>query len=250
MLFRIDDKELIVQFLDEKLRLPEDIENEINDYFKQLKAQGLNIWNGEIVCVSDYQIDGKITKVTCKKSNYAHYLYAEKIGIEPQYQCKNISAGCILETVDGFYVIGELGNKTSFPGMLQTTGGNIDIKQDIQNGKIDLMNTIDREAKEELNIDLDDPNLVDNHVLTYMYEEETDKQRGIRILSKAKIKMTSTELKAYFEEYNAYLMKNNLELEFDKLLFIPKDRAMEELNKYNNPKREYMMEILKYESNL
>ena len=62
-------------------------------------------------------------------------------GCPSQYECKNISAGCLLETIDGYYIVGKLDGKTSYPTMLQVTGGGID-KKDIFNGNIDVENTI------------------------------------------------------------------------------------------------------------
>lgn len=51
----------------------------------------------------------------------------------------------MLETIDGYYVVGELDENTSYPTMLQVTGGGIDLK-DIYDENIDVDNTIKREA--------------------------------------------------------------------------------------------------------
>lgn len=57
-----------------------------------------------------------------KKSDYAHYLYGERIGYQKEYECKNLSAGCLLETIDGYYIVGKLDENTSNPTILQVTG--------------------------------------------------------------------------------------------------------------------------------
>ena len=248
MIYIIKGKKMIGNLSDDEIYLPENIKQAIIDNFNELKDSGLNIWNGSIMCVAEIIVEDEFVKVVCKKSDYAHYLYAEKNGLPAEYGCKNISAGCVLETKDGFFVVGELGKNTSYPRMIQTTGGNIDQKNDIKNGEIDFLNTIVREAKEELDIDLSDNNLVSNHEITYMYIEEMDKQKGVRILSTAKIEMTAKELKEHFEKYNEYLINNKLETEFDKLYFLKRENVMQELNKLNNPKREYLVKILEYES--
>lgn len=74
-----------------------------------------------------------------KKSDYAHYLYGERIGYQKEYECKNLSAGCLLETIDGYYIVGKLDENTSNPTILQVTGG-ID-KKDIVNEKINTEQT-------------------------------------------------------------------------------------------------------------
>ena len=60
--------------------------------------------------------------------------------------------------------------------------------------------------------------------------------------------MTVEEMKKYFEEYYEYLKENNLEVEFKKLYFLEKDNAVEELNKLNNPRRNYLMPLLQIDS--
>ena len=72
-----------------------------------------------------------------------------------------------METSDGFFVIGELAEGTSFPGCLQVTGGSVDLKDEI-NGKIDIKNTIVRECKEELNLDLNDNSKVSNWGIEFL----------------------------------------------------------------------------------
>lgn len=42
--------------------------------------------------------------------------------------------------------------------------------------------------------------------------------------------------------------ENNLEVEFGKIHFIKKGRILEELNKFNNPKREYLKSLLEIDS--
>ena len=73
----------------------------------------------------------KSVEIICKKSDYAHYLYGERIGLPEEHCCTNLSAGSLLETKDNYYVVGELDLKASYPGVLQVTGGNID-KEDTE----------------------------------------------------------------------------------------------------------------------
>ena len=45
-----------------------------------------------------------------------------------------------------------------------------------------------------------------------------------------------------------YLKDNNLELEFSRIHFIKKDKITEELEKFKNPKREYLKSLLEIDS--
>ena len=239
MIYLIKNKGLKIIYKDSIIELPSDLQEKINKNFKSIKNSGANVWNGEVSCVTSYSIEDDYIEIICKKSDYAHYLYEEKVGCEKKYQCRNLSGGCLIETIDGYYIIGELDNSTSYPNMLQVPGGNI-YKTDIINGKIDIIKTIIRETKEELNIDLNDEKIILNNKVSYLYISEPELQPGCQIFTKTNIKMTAEELKNHFENYNTYLKENNLEIEFKKLHFLKKENAIEELKKLNKPVRCYL----------
>ena len=153
----------------------------------------------------------------------------ERIGCQKEYECKNLSAGCLLETIDGYYIVGELDENTSYPTMLQVTGGGIDQK-DIFGENIDVEKTIKREAMEELKINLNDKESILYNRMSYLYVSEDNEQPWVQLFSKAKSKMTVEEMKKYFEEYYEYLKENNLEVEFKKLHFLEKDNAGDKKN--------------------
>ena len=56
--------------------------------------------------------------------------------------------------------------------------------------------------------------------------------------------MTADEFKKHFENYNKFLKENNLEIEFKKLYFLKKEKAIDELKKLNKPKRYYLIPLL------
>lgn len=247
MLYKIENKKVKIILKDENIELPTKLKEQISENFEKMKKTGANIWNGEVLCVSECNIEEDEVKIICKKSDYAHYLYGERVGCPSQYECKNISAGCLLETIDGYYIVGELDEKTSYPTMLQVTGGGID-KKDILDGNIDVENTIKREAMEELKINLNDKENVLYNGISYLYISGDNEQPGVQLFAKAKIKMTTEEMKEYFEEYYKYLKENNLEIEFGNLHFFKKENALEELEKLNNPRRNYLVPLLQMDS--
>lgn len=243
MIYEIENKNLTAILKDENMELPEYLNKKIEENFENIKKSGTNVWNGEVLCVAQNNVSDQSVELICKKSNYAHYLYGERIGCPAEYSCKNLSAGCLLETIDNYYIIGELASNTSYPTMLQVTGGGVD-KNDIINGNINIMNTIIREALEELNVDLNNKNNVLYNKIKYMYISEENEQPGVQIFSKAKINMTAKEMQKYFEDYYTYLKDNNLEIEFGKLHFLKKETALEELSGLENPKRNYLFPLI------
>ena len=218
MIYKIKNKKIQVMLKNEVIELPIKLKNKINENFENIKKTGANIWNGEVLCVSECNIKDDKVEMICKKSDYAHYLYGERIGCPKGYECKNLSAGCLLETIDEYYIVGE---------------------------KIEIEQTIIREAREELNIDLNDKKSILYNKISYIYVSEDNEQPGVQLLSKAKTKMTAEEVRKYFESYYKYLKENNLEGEFRELHFLKKENGIEELKELKNPKRNYLIPLLK-----
>lgn len=243
MIYNVENKEIQVILKDEVIELPSELKEKIKENFESIKRTGTNIWNGEILCVSKCDIKDKQVEIICKKSDYAHYLYGERIGLPKEYGCRNLSAGCLIETIDGYYVVGELDGSTSYPNVLQVTGGNID-KKDVVGEKIHIEQTISREAQEELNINLN------NTKISYMYIAEENEQPGVQIFSKVIINITAKEINSHFEKYYKYLKENNLEVEFKKLYFLKKEKALEILGQLSNPKRNYLIPLLQLDSRI
>ena len=246
MIKRIENKNIIASMNAEKFELPQDIKEKIKIFWDKVIAESPNLWDGEITCVGSYKESEKEIEIVCQRSNYSHYLYDERKGLPKEYACLNLSAGCLLETSDNYYIVGELIEGSSYPHCMQVTGGNID-KNDIKDGKVDILNTIRREVKEEVNIDLDDENFVENYELKYVSVPD-DVAHTYLIFAKGKLKMTAGEMSECYDNYLRYLRDNNLEVEFEKIHFIHKEKVKEELERLTNPRREYLLDLLTEDS--
>ena len=243
MIHIINQKRITIKLLDGKIILPEDLSKKIIKNFDELKQSGLNIWNGEVICVSNYKINDDSVSIICKKTDYAHYLYEERIGCPLEFRCMNLCGGCLFETIDGYYIIAELNDNTSYPNVLQLIGGTISNK-DMINDNIDIMKTIIREVKEEININLLDNEKVIHNELKYMYVSEENDRPGIKIYSKAKISIDSKKVLEEFKTYNDYLERENKETEIKQLHLFKKEEVIERINALKNPKREYLIPLL------
>lgn len=225
-----------------KFELPEKIKRKIEIFWDEAKKQTPDLWNGELMCVSSCERIGNKIEIICKKSNYSHYLYDERIGLPKEYACSSLVAGCLLETSDHYYIVGELAGNTSFPHCMQISGGSVD-NDDIVNGKIDIFSTIEREVKEELNINLQNKNQVKEYEIKYM-SLPNDKAHTYILFAKSLLKMSKLEMEQYYQQYLQELKETNSEIEFEKIHFIKKGEITKQLNEFGNPKREYLLNLL------
>lgn len=233
------NKPILLKFEDREIALPKEIKDNIEIFWSNAIKENPNLYNGQDYVVENVTETKDNIEMVITKTFYSHYLYDERIGIkEEKYRCCTPWGGILLLTKDDYFVIGEMNVTTSMPYCLQISGGGIDCS-DINNGIIDINLNIKRELKEEMNLNLDD--------IKYKIEyiEYPDKSRNAYgFLAIGKLNKTKEELSQHFEEYKEYLMSNNLELEFNKLVFLNKKNAVQELDNMNNPKRPYLRELI------
>ena len=234
------DKPITLKFEDRKINLSNELKENIEKFWKNAIKENPNLYNGQDYAVEAVKETEKEIEMLVVKSDYAHYLYDERVGIkEEKYRCCSPWGGILLLTKDEYFVIGEMNSTTSIPYGLQISGGGIDIA-DIENGVINIDSNIKRELKEELNLNLDD---IDYKIEFIEYPSKTRNAYGF--IAIGKIKQIKEELKQVFEQYKEYLIKNNLEIEFNKLIFLKKQSAVKELDELPNYKRPYLRDLIK-----
>lgn len=234
------NKPIILKYEDREIKLPNKLKENIEKFWTNAITENPNLYNGQDYVVETVNETKQNIEMIIVKSNYAHYLYDERVEIkEKNYRCYKSWGGILLLTKDNYFVIGEMDKTTSMPYCLQISGGGIDVK-DIENGIINIDSTIKRELKEELNLNLDD---LDYKIEFIEYPDETRNAYGF--LAIGKLDITKEDLTKHFEKYKQYLTNNNLEVEFNKLIFLQKENALEELDKLSNCKRPYLRELIK-----
>lgn len=233
------EKKIILKFEDRVINLPNDIKLNIDDFWKVAKKENKNLYNGEDFVVEKVTQNDEIIEFTILKTSYSHYLYDERVGIKKE-KCRCLCpwAGILLITNDDYFVIGEMNKTTSVPYCLQIPGGGID-SCDIKKGIINVDLTIKRELKEELNLDLED---IDYNLKFIEYPDA--KRNTYGFIAIGKIDKNKNELNKHFLKYKKHLKENNLDIEFDKLVFLKKENAMQELELYNNSKRPYLKNLV------
>ena len=57
MIYKIENKKMKITLKNEIMELPIKLKEEINKNFENMKKTGANIWNGEVLCVSECNIE-------------------------------------------------------------------------------------------------------------------------------------------------------------------------------------------------
>lgn len=243
MLIYVKNRKVKVIYDDKTITLPENLKEKINENWQIAIKQTPELWNGDIFCVRQLVENETEIILNCSKTNYAHYLYDERIGCPNEFGNYGLSAGIFFETSDGYYVIGKLAKTTSFPEGLTIQGGAVDKKDIEKNGIVNIEATMRREAIEELNFDIKNKDQVENYEIKYI-SPATDKIKTYEIIYKGNLKLDSKEVRKHFEKYYKYLKVNNLEMEYEDIILLKKETALEELKKMKNPKRKYILDII------
>lgn len=238
-------KPIIVKRIEEKMNLPVELREKIDAFWEEQLQKNPYLFNGIVWNVTKLEERPMELELTVKKTDYAHYLYDERHGIEDAYACHNLYSAVLIETADNFLVIGELDETTSYPKCLQVAGGGIDEKDRVTD-TFDMVKTVQRELKEEINLELQDKQQIENYGFAYLELPEGDRH-SYSVILKAKANLTADQIQEHFEEYKTYLKQTNGETEFERLYFLPKGKAVETLGTLDNPKRVYVKQMLELE---
>lgn len=197
-------KQVKTKTIHKRMDLPQSLRDKIDEFWKKQVKVNPNLFNGEVWNVTKMEENKDNILLTIEKTDYAHYLYDERHGIEEKYACHNLAGGTYIVTKDGYAVIGELDDTTSYPRMMQVSGGGIDKKYDIENDEFDLIKTAKSELKEELNLDLNDKEQIESYNFEYI-EKPEGKRHSYCVILKAYSMYSKDQLEEHFNKYYQFL---------------------------------------------
>lgn len=147
------NKPIVLKFEDREIILPEKLKEDINQFWKEATRDNPNLYNGQdYVVESVNETDEQITMIIVK-SNYAHYLYDERVGIkEKEYKSCSPWGGILLITNDDYLMIGEMDEKTSIPYSVQISGGGL--YEILATNENEIQQRFSNERKEEMELNL------------------------------------------------------------------------------------------------
>lgn len=222
---KVDGKKIEIKFINKEIELSKEEKEKIDKYWiKDCQV----FFRGKIFVIDNIIENNEYINIDIKYSDFAHYIYSRRFPGEVK-NCYNVWAGILLETIDNKYVLGEMSNITSSEGEYHISGGACD-ERELKDNHLDYETTMYRELKEEMNIDKMSLEDVQMKYLKVPYYIEED----FGIIYKAKVKMTSNQLEEHYSKYLAKLMETRGEIEYNKLVFVDKDKnKIEEFCKQN-----------------
>lgn len=164
-------KAVKLKFHDRRIVLTGDEKNKIRVYWEQARKKNDTLFNGDVLTIEKIENCEEGTCIHISLTDYAHLTYIMNHSGEKIIGCKSIAAGGLLITKDGYILLGQMGEKTSFPGIIQCIGGGIS-QQDIGEGESPI-NTVIRECFEETGVLLEEKSVIQSEKYIYIRDKMT-----------------------------------------------------------------------------
>jgi 8-oxo-dGTP pyrophosphatase MutT (NUDIX family) len=120
---------------------------EIEAHFAGLKRARPALWNGRVLMLRDFVVDGRVFRGRFFETDFASLL-AWRDWDFPDPMVKNSFAMGALRGSDGGFILGQMGAHTANAGKLYFPAGTPDL-DDVKGGSVDLLGSITREVEEE-----------------------------------------------------------------------------------------------------
>jgi hypothetical protein len=130
---------------------------DIERHFSRLQRERPDVWNGRILLLSRYAIEGAALRGTCFEADYSSFCaWREWMFLDPAVY--NIFAAAVLQTADGACLVGEMAPSTLNGGMLYFPCGTPEPADIDGGGMLDFDANLGRELLEETGIDIGELN--------------------------------------------------------------------------------------------
>jgi 8-oxo-dGTP pyrophosphatase MutT (NUDIX family) len=120
---------------------------EIDAHFAKSRAQTPELWNGRLLLMSRWTVEGSVFRGAYFETDFASLLAWRDFGF-PDATTFNCFGMAALRSADGAYLLGEMAPTTANAGRIYFPAGTPDLA-DIRDGKVDLAGNVMRELAEE-----------------------------------------------------------------------------------------------------
>ncbi|OOE12673.1 hypothetical protein [Fictibacillus arsenicus] len=238
-------KPLSVKLDENPVELPEHFQDKVDNFWRIINKDN-RFSRGEVFHVATVKETQDFLDVILKRSDYAYYLYSVRNKQIEMERCRVIYSAGLVETADSFFVFGEMGKNTAYPGRLQCVGGGLS-SQDLHDSIFDLEKSVLRELHEELGI-VNDNDVKDCAVKYLKTGGDFD---FITVLYHIQLNLTLEQLVDQYEEFCKALIAKGEIPEFQRIVWLKNaNKSIEEF--IRNEKRDsvdYLFPLLKHMNN-
>ena len=225
-------------FHNNKLILDDKERNRVEDYWQKALIKNNSLFNGKVLTVQKLHCCEDNMVIDVCVTDYAHLIYVMNHEKAQITMCKALAAGALLTTKDNYILLGKMGEKTSFPSIIQCIGGGISEEDLI--GEEAAIYTVIRECYEEIGIRIE--RRLAEPLKKYIYVR--DKMTTLGFVYIVNLDLSKEEVKKIFRDFK----RNNNEI--DKLIYVK--NAKEEIIKFceENKLVDYLKPVLYDYSNI
>jgi 8-oxo-dGTP pyrophosphatase MutT (NUDIX family) len=128
-------------------RFAEERRDEIAAHFEVQRARTPELWNGRLLLMNRWAIEGTVFRGAYFETDFASLLAWRDFGFPDKtiFNCFGMAA---LRSADGAYLLGEMSSATANAGRIYFPAGTPDL-DDIRDGTVDLAGNVMRELAEE-----------------------------------------------------------------------------------------------------
>jgi hypothetical protein len=124
---------------------------EIDRHFARFQRDRPGVWNGRVLLLKSFAIEGDALRGVCFEADYASFCAWRDWGF-PDPNVHNVFAAAALRSADGAYLLGEMAQSTANAGLLYFPCGTPEPADLDRDGMLDLDHNLDRELLEETGI--------------------------------------------------------------------------------------------------
>ena len=145
---------LDLRFEPARWRFADERRAEIEAHFEKLRGETPELWNGRLLLLSRWAIDGSVFRGAYLETDFASLIAWRDFGF-PDTTIFNCFGMAALRSADGAYLLGEMAPSTANDGRIYFPAGTPD-PEDIRDGAVDLAGNVTRELAEETGLTADD----------------------------------------------------------------------------------------------
>ncbi|MEI6587399.1 MAG: hypothetical protein WCO05_00440 [Candidatus Moraniibacteriota bacterium] len=214
---------VIIEFSGKKVELADSVQRKIDDYWDMLLASGKkNYFRGDVFTVTVVAAKNDVVHVLVEKTDFAHYLYCQNVDAHLDgFGIRIIHPACLVETLDGKTIFGEMAKWTSRGGIFQLCGGGFD-GDDLQGNFFDSDHCIKKELLEELEIDLNDARRVRSFEKKYL--KEGGPTNKLSLIYELVLAEDSEQFLKKYDNFEKKLRAKKELPEFEKLIVLEKNK--------------------------